>query len=235
MIDIHSHILPGVDDGSQDIETSIEMIKKEIEDGVTSVILTPHVQSRVSKFEPNQHQKFFDHLKDAVEKQKLDIELFLGAEVFYRSHIDTDWKSLTLGGSKYILVEFSPYIETPIEDIVYDISRMGWIPIVAHVERYPYLKKDDYIRIKKTGALLQTNTTSILGYDHKSVKKGIVTYLLKNKLVDIVSTDSHNLDIRKPNMKDAYESLIKHHDEDYLNQIFETNAKKIIESIKHIS
>ncbi len=231
MIDIHSHILPGVDDGSKSIEVSIEMIKKEILDGVDTVILTPHIQSKVSKVELSAHLSIFENLVAEVKKQNLDIDLYLGAEVFYRSHLDTDFNKVSLAGTKYILVEFAFHNETPIEEIVYDLSRMGFIPIVAHVERYSYLKNDDFIKIKQTGALLQVNTTSILGLDKRNVKKSTMQYLLKNKLIDIVSTDAHNMNTRCPNMKDTYELLRKHHDVTYLDQIFDLNARKIINSI----
>ncbi|MCF7930937.1 MAG: hypothetical protein K9L02_05475 [Acholeplasmataceae bacterium] len=234
MIDIHSHILPGVDDGSKSLELSIEMIKKEILDGVDCVILTPHVQSTVSKVEPSEHIAIFNNLKEEVRKQNLKIDLYLGAEIFYRSHIDTDFKSLTLAGTKYILLEFSPTNVTPIEEIVYDVSRMGFIPVIAHVERYEYLELEDYVKIKSTGSLLQMNTTSILGLD-KKLKKGVVHKLLKNQLIDIVSTDTHSMGLRLPNMKETYQFLSKHYDVSYLDQIFDLNARKIIESIEHIN
>ncbi len=235
MIDIHAHILPGVDDGAKSMEQSIEMIKKEIADGVDAIILTPHIQSTVSKYEPSYNLEIFENLKEEVKKLRLKIDLYLGAETFYRSHIKTDFKSVAMGSSNYILVEFSPYRETPIEEIVYDLTRMGFIPIIAHVERYAYLGPEDFINIKKTGTLLQVNTLSVLGFDHKNVKKSIVQYLLKNQLIDFISTDTHNMDTRPPNMKDAYDELKKHHDEIYLNQIFDLNARKIINSMKHIN
>ena len=228
MIDIHSHILPAVDDGSQTIELSIEMIKKEVEDGVKAIILTPHVQSRVSKIVPSEHLAIFNHLKAEVEKQGIKMDLYLGAEIFYRSHIDTDFRQVSLAGSDYVLLEFSPVRETPIEEIAYDISRMGFIPIIAHVERYEYLTLEDYYKIKATGAKLQMNTTSILGLD-KKLKKGVVQKLLKEQLIDFVSTDTHNMDVRLPNMKLTYEHLLKNHDKSYLDQIFGENARKIIE------
>lgn len=233
MIDIHSHILPCVDDGSQSLDLSIEMIKKEILDGVDSVILTPHIQSRVSKIDPSEHIAIFNTLKEEASKQKLDINLYLGAEIFYRSHIDTDFQSVSLSGSNYVLLEFSPTNETPIEEIVYDVSRMGFIPIIAHVERYEYLELEDYYKIKATGSLLQMNTTSILGLD-KNLKKGVVQKLLKNQLIDIVATDTHNMGLRLPNMKETYQFLMKHYDIEYLDKIFDLNARKIIEAIEHI-
>ena len=174
-----------------------------------------------------------NHLKEEVKNLGIDIELYLGGGIIYRSHIDTDYKQVGLAGSNYVLLEFSPSLETPIEEIAYDVSRMGFIPIIAHVERYQYLTMDDYSKIKKTGAMLQMNTTSVLGLDNKKLKKGIVSKLLKNKLIDFISTDTHNMGKRIPNMKDAYEHLSKQLEKEYLDLIFEGNARKIIN--KHVS
>lgn len=227
MIDIHTHILPGVDDGSPSLESSIEMIKQEINDGVESIILTPHVQSRVQKVDITLHQEIFESLKSEVLKQGLKINLYLGAEIHYRSHLEPDYQTMSLAGSKYILVEFSPMIETPIEDIVYDISRSGFIPIIAHIERYQYLQFDDYYKIKNTGALLQMNASAILGLE-KIVNKKLVHKLLKEKLIDFVATDTHHPEKRPPNMKACYDLLKKSYDESYLNEIFYLNQKKIL-------
>lgn len=227
MIDIHSHILPGVDDGSQSLELSLKMIQKEVEDGVKAVILTPHVQSHVTNSTHDDRKTIFNQLVKEIKNLNLPIELYFGAEIFYRAHIQPDYNEISLAGSKYLLLEFSPAIETPIEEIVYDFSRMGYIPIVAHVERYQYLNFEDYYKIKSSGALLQVNTNSVLENDNR-IKKGLVTKLLKHKLIDLISTDTHNMDIKIPNMKDAYIFLQKSIDPTYLNALFYDNALKII-------
>ncbi len=217
MIDIHNHILPGVDDGSSSFKESIEMIKKEIEDGVTHIVLTPHVYSRDQKkdrdFHVNQYNLLVDQTKD------LDINLFLGAEIYYRSHLDLDFDKYTFGDSKIILIEFNPSVENPIEEVVYNLTVKGYQVIVAHVERYQYLKKEDYQRIRNAGALLQVNASAIIGIDKYS-KKSIIKYLIKNKLIDIVATDAHGIKKRPPNLKEAYNKLSKVYDKDLLNSIF---------------
>jgi len=227
MIDIHTHILPNVDDGSQTLETSIEMIKKEIEDGVTTIILTPHVQSKVSRASREEHIETFHTLIKEVKKQGLNINLVLGAEVFYRDHIRTHFDDYLLGKNKTILIEFSFTIPTDIESIVYDLKHRGYTPVVAHVERYTYLEDHHYQMIKNAGGLLQVNTTSILGLDPK-VKKGLVLKLLKNRLIDFIATDTHNMGLRLPNMRETYEYLKKHVEIDYLDDLFYNNQVKYI-------
>jgi protein-tyrosine phosphatase len=226
-LDLHTHILHAVDDGSPSIENSILMLQEEINEGVTHVVLTPHMQSRVQKVERTMHHERFQELQDAVQKEKLPIRIYLGAETLFRSHLNPSYDELTLGHSRYILLEFSTREEQPIEEIVYDISRMGFIPIVAHIERYSYLSFDDYAAIKKTGALIQVNTTSILGLD-KTVKPKLPIKMIKEGLVDLIASDTHNLDVRKPNMMMCYQVLKKHVSQEILDTLFISNPQKII-------
>lgn len=229
-VDLHTHILFNVDDGSKDLEQSLAMIEEEIKQDVHHIILTPHVQSRVTKVDRHIHLERFNELLKAVKEKGLNIDLTLGAEVLYRSHLTPDYHMYTFGKSNYLLVEFSTREEQPIEEIVYDLSRMGFIPIVAHIERYPYLTFNDYISIKHTGALIQVNTTSFLGLD-KQVKPKLPLKILKEGLVDLISSDTHNLDVRKPNLKTCYEFLAKHVSEEILNTIFIENPNRILRAL----
>ena len=219
MIDIHTHILPKVDDGSKDLETSILMIEREIEQGVTDIVLTPHVQSTVTKANTSKRRAQFELLKEEVSKRGLKINLHLGAEIMYHAHIDTDYEKYKFGKNNYVLIEFSTKAETPIEDICYDVMAMGYQVIVAHVERYNYLKIEDIKKIKLSGALIQTNASAILNIDKLAHKK-TVKKLIKENLIDIIATDTHNMDKRPPNLLEARKVLKKHYDEDMLDLLF---------------
>ena len=119
------------------------------------------------------------------------MDIRLGAEIYYYPGLKQDLlsgKALTMDESKYVLVEFSTRTETDITEIVYELSAAGYIPIVAHIERYPYLKKQDYFDIKDAGALIQSNSGS---FSHFS-SRGLIKYLLKNDLVDFVASDAHD-------------------------------------------
>jgi protein-tyrosine phosphatase len=212
-------MLPNVDDGSHSRYETLEMINQSIKDGVKKIILTPHVQSRATKASRETQIKVFEDLVEDVKNQQLPIELILGAEIYYRSHLETDYSKLTLGNSKCLLIEFSPMIETPIEEIIYNFKGLGYIPIVAHVERYEYLTLEDYKLIKLAGGYLQVNTNAVLGIEPK-IKKGLVAKLLKLELVDIISTDTHNMENRKPNMKACYDYLKSHVSPNYLTSLF---------------
>ncbi len=218
MIDIHTHILPEVDDGSRSFEESIEMIKKEISDGITDIVLTPHMYAREQKKDRRFHKAQFEKLLELTKD--LPIHLYLAAEIYYRSHIDLKLDEFVFPGTNIVLMEFSMEHETPIEEIVYNYQVSGYQIIVAHVERYKYLSFDDLIKIKKTGALLQVNASSILGLDKYSDKKAI-KFMVKNKLIDVVATDTHGIKRRPPILKEAYDKLRKYYkDDDTLNVIF---------------
>ena len=229
-VDLHTHILFNVDDGSKDLEFSLKMLEKQVEEGVSHVVLTPHVQSKVQKATKEEHIQRFEELKEAVKEKGLPITLTLGSEVQYRSHLTPDYKHYTFGKSNYLLVEFSTKEEQPIEEIVYDLSRMGFKVIIAHIERYHYLSLSDMEMIKRTGTLIQVNTSSILGLD-KAVKAKNVLKMMKLGLVDLVSSDCHNLEVRSPNMMTCYQFLKKHMDLDVLDRIFKENPKPIVDAI----
>ena len=227
MIDIHAHILPAVDDGAKSFEEAISMLTQAVSQGVTHQILTPHVQSSVSKVDPSQFLPIFESLKAEVKRLNIPIELYLGAEVSYRSHLDPDYTALTLNHSNYILIEFSPTIESPIEDVVYNLKRQGFQPIVAHIERYIYLSQTEYVKIKQAGGMLQINADALLGQKDRHQKK-LCHFLLKEQLVDFIATDCHSESKRPPNLKEAYDFLKKLIHANYLEDIFYHNAYPII-------
>ena len=219
MIDIHTHILPNVDDGSKDIKTSIEMIEQEIKQGVTDIVLTPHIQSTVTKANTAKRQAQFEILKSEVNQRGLKINLHLGAEIMYHAHIETDFNKYAFGKNRYVLIEFSTKVEAPIEEVCFDIMAMGYQVIVAHVERYSYLSIDDIKSIKASGALIQVNASAILNKDPLASKK-IVKKLIKQKLIDVIATDTHNMEKRPPNLLDAKTYLKKYYDDVALDLLF---------------
>lgn len=208
MIDIHSHILYGVDDGSKDLNMSLALLKEEMDDGVSLIYLTPH-QNRNTLTGPLLKERYQSFLSEIKEKG-IDIDLRLGAEIYYYPGLKQDLlsgKALTMDESKYVLVEFSTRTETDITEIVYELSAAGYIPIVAHIERYPYLKKQDYFDIKEAGALIQINSGS---FKHFS-SRGIIKYLLKNDLVDYVASDCHDPIKRKVDFSFLHTYIKKKH------------------------
>lgn len=230
MIDTHCHMLPGVDDGAKDEAMALAMIEKSVNEGVTHIILTPHFR----KYDQNKQLKqkdIFESLKQRVKEKGFNVELYLGKEVYFKDNLLEQIVHLPIDGSPYVLVEFSTTSEQNIDEIIFNLKVSKLKPIVAHVERYPYLKKEDYHQIRLTGGLLQVNAGAIKGFEGFG-KRRLIHYLLKNQLVDVVASDAHNLTSRKPNLKNAYKTVLNKYGKAYADLIFFENPKKIIDSIK---
>lgn len=206
MVDLHCHILPGIDDGAQTVEDSIQLLKKELADGVTKIVLTPHFNSERTTVEEfvEKRAKSFEILKAAVEKEGLSVELKLGAEVFFSSDLpNLDLDPLCFEGTSFLLVEFSPaFYPEWARQIFYQLQLQGIDPILAHVERYPYMINEPtrLYDLAHAGVLLQVNASSLLKGTHRpaAIKK-----LLKWELCHLLSTDTHSMDKRPPRMAEA--------------------------------
>lgn len=187
MVDIHTHILYGVDDGSDSKETSIYLLAQARECGIDKILLTPHQNEEMIRTE--ELKELF--LKFKEDFKSFGIDYYLGSEIYYYQNMINDLddnKLLTLNNTKYVLVEFSTNVKTEIANIIYDLVIRGYKPIVAHIERYSYLTFDDYDEIKSSGGYIQVNSRS---FENKAYKK-ILKYLLKNKMIDYISSDCHN-------------------------------------------
>lgn len=200
MIDIHTHILASVDDGSSSIEISRRMLEEEIKNGVDTILLTPHyILNTPTTLSKNALIKVFEDFKQQMSD--LPVTLLLGTEIFFKHGVIKALKEnelITLNNSKYVLVEFSPLTEyDEILNAVESIKALNYIPIIAHPERYEFLNFAYLQELKNLGALLQINTNPIInkGKSYKLIKK-----LLKHDLVDFIASDSHNCDSRKPNL-----------------------------------
>ena len=214
MIDIHTHVIPNVDDGSPNLETSLEMIKHEISIGVDTIYCTPHhIYHRYEK-SVEEISKAFQTLKEAVEKEKLPIKLYLGQEICYTHREDIlsmlkAGKLLTLNNTNRVLLEFS-FTREPEDllDILYNFSINGYEVIIAHVERYEWISYDKVVALINEGAKIQINSNSYLGLTTWKEKR-FVKKLLKKGLVDYVASDTHSF---RPSTLDKSYKKIKNPD-----------------------
>ncbi len=230
MIDIHTHLIANVDDGSKDVLKSAELVKEARQMGVTDIICTPHHTKSYFTTSKQEIIENFNLLKDACKD--VDVNLYLGQEIFYDRRLDINYikeNTFTLADSNYILFEFDCVKETDISEVCYELKLKGYIPIVAHVERYTYLSYEDIEDIASTGALIQVNASSICEGVFGRYRK-IVTQLLNNKLVSFVASDIHTY--RKYEIDKAFEFVKKKYGEEYALEIFQTNAEKIINKTK---
>ena len=197
MIDIHTHVIPNVDDGSPNLETSIAMIKHEISIGVDTIYCTPHhIYHRYEKT-VEEIKKNFLLLKEAVEKENLPVKLYLGQEICYTHREDTiamleRGELLTLNNTKRVLLEFS-FTREPedISDVIYNFGVHGYEIIIAHVERYEWMTIDKVKALRSEGALIQINSNSYLGLSSWKEKR-MTRKLIKLNLVDFVASDTHS-------------------------------------------
>ena len=226
MIDIHNHFMPEVDDGSKSFEMSKELFSIAASQGVTTIFLTPHVNSSETKVSRDVHQTTYEKLKPMAAA--LGIDLYLGAEIYIPFRLpDLEFADYVLGSSKAILIEFSPYMETPIVDHAYNLKHRGFDVIIAHVERYNYLTMEDIIELKQLGIYLQVNASSVIKSGHPEYAKR-ARMLIKHNVVDFVASDSHNLTTRPPRLLQAYKELCKLKNETVANQLLSSNQMNVL-------
>lgn len=223
--DFHSHILPGVDDGSSCVEESLQMLRLEAEHGVQRVIATPHFYPRYDTPERffARRDRAMAELQEAMAKEKGLPEITLGAEVyFFPGMSESDvLNRLTIGTGAHILVEmpfgnWTPEMYRELENIR---VRRGIVPIVAHVDRYirPFHTHGIPKRLAELPMLVQANTEFFLDRSTSSM----AMRMLKADMIHFVGTDCHNLTARKPNMDQALQKIQKKLDQSVLDRLEE--------------
>jgi len=196
-IDIHSHILPAIDDGSKSFEESFDLLKRMHGFGIYKIVLTPHVMDGLWENSTKDLKQRFDELNDYLAKNNFNsVELHLAAEYMLDANFSKLLKTeklLTLKDN-YILVEMS-YLSAPINlyETLFEIQVAGYKPILAHPERYSFYHNNykEYKKLKDVGCLFQLNLLSLSNYYGKDVTK-IAKKLLKDNLIDFAGSDTHN-------------------------------------------
>lgn len=195
-IDVHSHLLPGIDDGAQNVQQSVSYIRKLSELGFHSFVCTPHI---FKEWYPNSRKTILpaiEKLRKALLENNLLVKTSAAAEYMIDSDFDEilhQQDVLCLPG-QHVLIEMSYAVEnTFIEKYLFDLNIKGYIPVLAHPERYKYYHHDftAYKRLREKGCLFQTNILSFSGYYGKDVKK-IALKLLKENKIDLLGTDLHH-------------------------------------------
>ena len=232
-VDIHCHILPGVDDGSQTPEETKAMLQKAWDEGIQIMVATPHYHKQRGKNDIELIKKQLLLTRKLAKEVHPKMQICLGMEIYYGEDVPEllkEGRVVSIRKSRYILVEFSPGDEFQyILNAVRKLQMSGHTVIIAHIERYNCLRKDisnvEYLR--EMGAYLQVNTGSITGSYGSSVKK-FLREVLKAHLVQLVGTDAHGSERRTPKMQEAYKEVVKRCGEEYADQIFGQNAKKVL-------
>jgi protein-tyrosine phosphatase len=195
--DMHSHLIPGIDDGVPDMDTAVEMIRNMMALGYQKLITTPHVQWDMFKNTPEIIRSGFEAVKGKLAAEKIAVEFEAAAEYFMDDHFEdllkTDQPLLTLKGNM-VLVEFS-FIQQPpdLKELLFKLQIKGYQPVLAHPERYLYFgaRKEWYDEIKELNCLFQVNLLSLCGFYGKKQEE-LAQYLIRKKYVNLLGTDLHN-------------------------------------------
>lgn len=235
MVDIHSHILPGVDDGASDFDETKAMIKMAYEDGCEHIFLTPHAYRQNIK----EINKKYQWIKDWIASEHLGMNVYLGAEI----RLDYEDKSqnakeiikklnegkyLTLNKTRYVLIEFG-FGRLSFDGMIGQVVKImdaGYIPVIAHVERYGALF-EGLVEFKKIGCKFQINLSDVYG-EFSDGMIDITNRLLSDRLVDFVGTDAHGIDRRRPEIKQYTDFLYGKYEKAYVDDILFNNAHKYL-------
>ncbi len=232
-IDMHCHIMPGVDDGSRDMTTSLEMLRIAEKNGITHIILTPHHKPMHHNVSPEHNVLYRKELSKAAGAEGIKVKLFSGNEIYYSDETMEELeqgKICSLAGSDYVLVEFHPTNPfKAIQNAVNRIQAAGYIPIVAHVERYSdIVAHPSRVRdLIDMGSYIQVNASSVMGKYGFGIGH-FTKKLLKERAVHFIATDAHDTGSRAPKLYECRSFVERKFGEDYAKELFFLNAANVI-------
>ena len=234
MVDLHHHLLPGLDDGSPDLATSVQMARMAQDDGITHIVCTPHASSQfVFNTEKNSAQ--LASLRSALREQGINVTLGLGCD-FHISY-DNVQDALahptrySINGREYLLVELADYSISPnMQETFYELRLAGLTPILTHPERNPTLQRDPdrLIPWLRDGLLCQVTAGSVTGAMGREAR-AFAHRLLARRWVHFLATDAHNTTSRPPSMRQAYDLVSKKYGAAYADMITLQNPLSVFE------
>lgn len=236
-IDIHAHVLPGVDHGAKDWDMSLKMLAKCARGGTETVIATPHYLPWKEGVTADLIRQLCKEAKQRLRKEYgISMEIYPGYEIYYCTELVDLLKTgkvLTLAGSRYVLVEFGT--EESYQTLckaARDLRYNRYIPIFAHVERYKCLNhREKLVELKEMGAMLQVNVNSLQGglFDERTQR---AKRWLKAGVIDFLASDMHDLEERSPISNEKLKWVQKKLDLQYQDKLLCRNAQKILAGIK---
>ncbi len=232
MIDFHSHILPGIDDGSKNLEQSIAMVNEAKKVGFTKIISTSHYMENYYECNEKDRRQLLKKVQENVQ----GIELILGNEIYITNNIIEllqNGQASSINGTKYVLFEFPLIATRPMNDkeVIYRLVENGYVPIIAHPERYPFIQENpDYLfELEEMGALFQSNYGSIIGMYGLKAKKTL-KILLKNNLISFFGSDVHRPEQVYNKMPKIIKKLKKIISNEEFEEFTEINPEKVLKN-----
>lgn len=233
MFDIHSHIIYHIDDGSHDLEESLELIRQDVKQGAHAIIATPHYYVQYPTDPARIRAKLATIEEDNASA--LDVRLYAGNEVLWFDSMTERLQSgeiLTLADSHYTLIEFYP--EESYQTIlraIRNVRNAGYRPIIAHAERFKAMQEHGLAEVRDLGAYVQLSTEPL---SHKGLsglfdrETKFIQKALRNQEADFLGTDMHRTDRRPPVLRDAIDWIQKNLDADYADAVLQENAEAIL-------
>jgi protein-tyrosine phosphatase len=234
MVDIHHHLLPGLDDGAPDLETTIGMARMAVEDGITHVVATPHANDRY-QFDRPRNEAMLADLRNTLSAEGIPLTLGSGCDFHLSYDNIADARKnptrYTINGTKYLLIELPDHgIPPQMDDSFYELRLAGMTLILTHPERNPTLQRD-YARIAewlRQDVLIQVTTSSVLGHMGAAAEK-MAHRLLADRWVHFLATDAHNVIRRRPKMSEAREHVAHKYGADYATALCVTHPLAVFE------
>jgi protein-tyrosine phosphatase len=230
-IDLHCHILPGLDDGPTSVDQSLEMLDIAAADGIAHIFATPHVMAGT-------YDNDTDRINEGLDRMRAQLpngtRMFTGADV----RITPDLPALvssglipTLGNSGYLLIELPSYsMPLNLEQLVFNLLQKKVIPIITHPERHPFFAERRSLlkSLRSDGALCQVTAMSVTGGFGRQVQE-IALDMIDEGLIDFVATDAHNAKRRPPILSKAYREVVRQFDTPTANRLFFTNPQMVLD------
>ncbi len=242
MTDIHSHILPEVDDGADSLDMAVRMAKMAADSGITSIFVTPHcnIEGVYENYFGEELQELMYPLRNRLQEEKIEIELLPGMEIYASENVPEliqKGEIITLNHSRYPLIEFDFREDPSLPDyLIKELVNQGLHPIIAHPERYPFVQIDLDIVLEwiYQGCLLQINKGSILGGFGRRAQR-VAHFLLDNRLAAVIASDAHGTNRRTPYLVEAYQYVINRYSKEYADILLTENPRRIKEDLTLIS
>jgi protein-tyrosine phosphatase len=236
LIDLHCHILPGIDDGSPDIDTSLNMARMAVADGITTIACTPHIFPGVFDNSGPLINLAIAELTAALREADIPLRLVAGADVHIAPDIVSGLRNgrvLSINGGRYFLFEPPDSVLPPrFDQFVFGILAAGYVPVLTHPERLKWIESHyDLIGdLAAAGVLMQLTAASVTGRFGRRVKYWS-DRMLDEDLVFLIASDAHNTDRRPPILTEARDVLDRRYGEEYANRLVEDNPQTILDNV----
>lgn len=235
MIDIHSHIIPGVDDGASSMRDSLKMAAMAQEQGITAIIASPHYIDGLFCSDCNNNKRILEKLKLEIIKLNIKIDILLGNEIMASYDLPDlikSGKATTLNNSRYLLMEL-PFLTLPpyLYNLIFNLRLQGYTTILAHPERNERIMENPGLLLEaiRLGALVQTNASSIVGEHGRQVRKSSIL-LLKHNMIHFIATDAHSANNRISLLQNASKIIAYYYSKERLHSLLYENPANVIDN-----